>query len=92
MSNIRPLSRMTESETIEAMADHLKRGADIARRLAKVQGKEKWNIVAQLLDKLYYKSNILASSRSLNRTDTLFLLDQEQKKLNAEETKKPLVH
>ena len=76
------LSTMTESETIEYMSESLKQAADIARQLRKAQNKEKWKDFADLLDRIHHKCEMLSTTRSLNRTDTLFMLDKENKKLN----------
>lgn len=89
---IKPLSHCTEQETISFLMESLRQAADIARQMAKAQGKNKWNLVATLLDKIHYKSKSLSTARSLNRTDTLFLLDQENRKMIAEEEKKKSVH
>ena len=78
---LQPLSHMSEYEIIDSLGDHLKRGADIARRLGQTQGKQKWLQVAQLLDRVYHKTQMLATMRSLNRTDTLTLLDIERRKM-----------
>lgn len=76
------LSTMLESETIDYLSESLKQASDIARQLRKLQDKEKWNEFADLLNRIHHKCAMLATARSLNRTDTLFLLDRENKKLN----------
>ena len=81
MTDIRRLSHMSESETIEYLAESLKKGADIARQLGRIQGKQKWLQLAQMLDRVYQKSMMLATARSLSRTDTLVMLDVERRKL-----------
>lgn len=87
MSNIKPLSHCSEIETAEFLFESLKQGADIARQLARLQGKQKWVSVAQILEKIHHKGQQLATGKSLSRFDALFLLDQEQKKLNDEQKK-----
>lgn len=75
------LSECTEQETMEFLFESLREAADIARQLRKLQEKEKWGTFAQILDKINYKSQQLATAKALSRAETIVLLDQERKKL-----------
>lgn len=92
MNETKRLSACSEQETIQFLSESLKQGADIARQLARLQGKQKWFQIAQLLEKIHHKGMEMANAKALSRIDTLVLLDVERRKLGAEEAKKPSVH
>lgn len=82
MSKIAPLSKFTEQETVERFIEGLREAASIARKLAKVQKKQKWVQVAHILDNVVNKGRQFIESKALARQDVLVMLDSERRKLN----------
>lgn len=78
---MKTLSECTEIETLEFLSESLKQGADVARQLGRLQGKQKWFQIAQILEKIHHKGMEMAHAKSLSRVDTLVLLDQERRKM-----------
>lgn len=83
MGKLAPLSKFTESETIERFVESLREGASIARKLAKAQQKQKWVQVAHILDAIVHRGRQMIESKALSRPDVLVMLDAERRKLNA---------
>lgn len=80
-----PLSRFTEQESIDAFCEGIRDAASLARELAKHEKKRKWVMMAEVLDKIHYKGQMLTTAKSLSRLDTLVALDRETKKISAQQ-------
>jgi hypothetical protein len=85
MSKFVPLSKMTDSQSVEHFIEGVKRAASCARLMSLRQRKKRWLQVALLLEQVAEKGGKLTNSASQSRSESLTAIDLIQKKIAREQ-------